>query len=345
MKVLYSLQGTGNGHIARALEFVPILQKRGNVDVFISGDESQVVMPFEIKKHYKGLTFKMSYKGGISYLKTLVQFNFIQFIIDVINCPVQEYDLVINDFEPVVAWACKLKGVPCIGMSHQSAVVHKNSPKPRKKNWLGTFILKNYAPTTTNYGFHFRRFGKNIHGPIIRSKIKNLEPRKRGFYTVYLPSYSEENIILFLKEFPEVKWKVFSKYISEKKEVDHIKLFPIDQKKFLKAIKNCSGVLCGAGFELPSESLYLNKKLMVIPVKNQYEQYCNAAALNELGVPVIFKLDQKAVEITKNWIASKQHIELNFNENPVFIIDRIIIRHCIYKKNYKKPFWLKPTTN
>jgi len=44
-----------------------------------------------------------------------------------------------------------------------------------------------------------------------------------------------------------------------------------------------TGVFCGAGFETPAEAMFLKKKLMVIPMKGQYEQQCNAAALEEIG--------------------------------------------------------------
>ncbi len=46
-------------------------------------------------------------------------------------------------------------------------------------------------------------------------------------------------------------------------------------------------MLCGAGFETPAEALFLGKKLMVIPMKGQYEQHINAASLKELGIPVL----------------------------------------------------------
>ena len=36
MKVLYAFQGTGNGHIARAQEIIPILKKYAEVDILIS---------------------------------------------------------------------------------------------------------------------------------------------------------------------------------------------------------------------------------------------------------------------------------------------------------------------
>ena len=52
-------------------------------------------------------------------------------------------------------------------------------------------------------------------------------------------------------------------------------------------------MLCGAGFETPAEALFLNKKLLVIPMKTQFEQKCNAQALKEMGVTVVKKLSYK----------------------------------------------------
>lgn len=37
MKILYAFQGTGNGHLARAQEIIPILKKHALVDTLISG--------------------------------------------------------------------------------------------------------------------------------------------------------------------------------------------------------------------------------------------------------------------------------------------------------------------
>ncbi|NDB36263.1 MAG: glycosyl transferase, partial [Flavobacteriia bacterium] len=41
MKILYAIQGTGNGHISRAIALVPEFQKLVEVDVLISGTQSQ----------------------------------------------------------------------------------------------------------------------------------------------------------------------------------------------------------------------------------------------------------------------------------------------------------------
>jgi predicted glycosyltransferase len=54
---------------------------------------------------------------------------------------------------------------------------------------------------------------------------------------------------------------------------------------------HAKGIITGGGFETPAEALYLGKKIMVIPIKGQYEQDCNAAALKEFGAEVINEID------------------------------------------------------
>ncbi len=78
---------------------------------------------------------------------------------------------------------------------------------------------------------------------------------------------------------------------------------PINNDAFIKSLVTSTGVLCGAGFETPAEALFLKKKLMVIPMKGQYEQQCNAAALKEMGVPVLKKLKISKVEKIIDWVS------------------------------------------
>jgi uncharacterized protein (TIGR00661 family) len=82
--------------------------------------------------------------------------------------------------------------------------------------------------------------------------------------------------------------------------------------------------LCGAGFESPAEALYLQKKLMVIPMKGQYEQQCNAAALNQLGVPVLKTLKIDYLNQIKNWVDLPQNISVDYPDITEEIIDKLI---------------------
>ena len=49
MKILYAIQGTGNGHVSRARDIIPILQKKGDLDILVSGIQADVDLPYNIK--------------------------------------------------------------------------------------------------------------------------------------------------------------------------------------------------------------------------------------------------------------------------------------------------------
>jgi uncharacterized protein (TIGR00661 family) len=142
MKILYAVQGTGNGHLARATEIVPLLRKFGKTDVLVSGRSGELELPFPVKYRFYGLSFFFGKKGGIDLLKTIYKLRLHLFVKNTFEIPVKKYDVVISDFEPVSAWACKLRGKKCIGLSHQNAVLHPKAPKPKNSSWLGKLILK-----------------------------------------------------------------------------------------------------------------------------------------------------------------------------------------------------------
>lgn len=321
MKILYAFQGTGNGHLARAQEIVPILKKFASIDTFISGHQSQLKADFPINYQHKGISLLYNKNGGISYKKTLFENDFFKAFKTISDLDLHQYDFVINDYEPLTAWSCKMKGMKMLEMSHQAAMSFKETPKPLMKDFLGNFILKHYAPSKNKIGFHFENYHPQIKKPVIRSKIRSLNPQKKGYYLVYLPSFSDENILKSLQQI-DVEWKVFSKNTKLYSKSKNVELFPIDEIEFLKSFENCEGFLCNAGFEGPSEALFLNKKLMVIPIHNQYEQECNAFALEQLGIKTSKKL--VADEISE-WVNSNFYLNVNYPND----IEKIIINEVL----------------
>ena len=187
----------------------------------------------------------------------------------------------------------------------------------------------NHAPTKVNYGFHFEKFNKHTFTPVIRKQVRDLEISDQGHYTVYLPSYSDEKLIKTLGKFKAINWQVFSKHNKKISTVNNVSLRPIGNKAFIESMASCTGILCGAGFETPAEALFLNKKLMVIPMKNQYEQHCNAAALMALGVPVIKNLKKKQVPKIESWLDNKEIVNVDFPDITEHIIDLLIENHLI----------------
>lgn len=328
MKILYAVQGTGNGHITRAIEIIPFLQKRGEVDILVSGIQSDIELPFKVKYKFNGLSFIFGKQGGVDIWKTYWKLNSRKLFKEIKSLDVKKYDLIISDFEPVSCWAAIRAKKPCIGLSNQAATLHPLAPEPKKSDLLGKLVLQNYAPTTYNYGYHFKSLDKNIYTPIIRKEVRDLKPTNDGHYTVYLPAYDDERIIKHLKKFNYIKWQVFSKHNNKKYKVKNITLMPIDKDLFLESMASAEGILCNAGFGTTSEALFLKKKLMVIPMKKQYEQHCNAAMLKSMGVKVMKKLNKKHIDKISEWLKDKRIVQVNYPDITEKIIDTIIANHA-----------------
>lgn len=331
MKILYAIQGTGNGHLSRAKEILPVLYKNHDVDILISGTHAELKLPYPVKYKFSGLGFIFGSKGGVDLYETYKK-NYIKVLLSEIgSLPVNDYDLVLNDFEPVSAWACYFQNKECISISHQSAVLNKKAPKPKDIDVIGKSVLKNYAPVSYKYGFHFKAYDENIFTPVIRAEVRQQKISNKGHYTVYLPAYDDERILKVLKLCGDVKWEVFSKHNKAEITRDNITIRAIDNEAFIESMASAKGVICGAGFEAPAEALFMGKQLLVVPMKGQYEQQCNAAALKDMGVQVMKSFKVSHVEKIQKWIENEIIIRVNYPDKTEKIINGIITRHSIQR--------------
>ncbi len=303
MKVLYAFQGTGNGHHTRAVELLPALRARADVDVLVSSAPSDKCFDLPVDHRFQGLGFRFGRNGGIDLRSSFMQMDSRNFFREIKAVPVGDYDLVINDFEPVTAWACRHQGVPLVGLSHQAAVLHPHSPKPERTDWFSIKVLQHYAPTPQALGFHFQAYADAIRTPIIRQAVRDAAPSNLGHIAVYLPAYSSARIAQVLKHFPGREFHVFSPRWQKPFRRDGLHFFPADPHAFTESMASSAGVLCGAGFEAPAEALHLGKSLLVIPMAGQLEQQCNAQALKEMGAHVIPRLTTDFIPQIQQWLA------------------------------------------
>ncbi len=243
---------------------------------------------------------------------------------DMRSLPLKTYDLIINDFEPVTAWACKLQGRPSVALSHQASFLSQNTPRPKNSFHWQEWVFKHYAPATHNIGFHFEKYDSFINTPVIRSEIRNLEPSNLGHVTVYLPAYHDHLLVSYLKKMPEVKWEIFSKHSKNSYNDQNVFVQPINNQAYNISLASSFGLLTGGGFEGPAEALFLGKKVLVMPMKYQYEQRCNAEAISKMGVPVVYQLNDQAVPLIKDWLNTSDKIEVNFPDETASIIDNIV---------------------
>lgn len=322
MKILYAIQGTGNGHMSRAREIVPLLQRYGEVDTLVSGTQVDLELNRPVKFKLHGFSFVFGKNGGVDHRATWKRMDMTRFIRDMKSLPLEDYNLILNDFEPVTAWACKTRKLPSVGISHQASFQSDKVPKPKSIDWA-QLVMKYYAPATDYIGFHFSRYDDFIYTPVIRSEIRTLSASSKGHYTVYLPAIGEDFLLPLLKQIP-VNWQVFSKHCEREFDEGNVTVRRVNNEQFNESLAGCEGLLTGGGFEGPAEALYLGKKLLVAPMKFQYEQQCNAYALKQFGLPVLWGSNKNWLPVLQNWVKKPQEHQFHFPDETAQIVDRVV---------------------
>ena len=328
MRIFYAVQATGNGHISRAMEILPYLQQYGEVDIFLSGTNAQLGQGLPVVYRSKGLSLDYNKKGGLDYWKIFKKLKPLMLVKDAIKLPLHQYDLILNDFESITTLACNLKRLPSVHFGHQASFKSPLVPRPLKKDVLGEWVLKNYCKGSINLGLHFKAYDDNINTPIIKSSIIHAKTADRGHVTVYLPQYPGSEIATYFKSLTYIHFQVFTRETKIIKQQDNITFYPIDNEMFTQSLIDCHGIITGGGFETPAEALYLGKRVMVMPILGQYEQWCNAAALQEWNVPTLENLTTRTGVSIHRWY----HNDAT-NEKPVFNENAEIIRWMMDKAN------------
>lgn len=323
MNILYAVQGTGNGHISRAIQLYPFLKEYGNVDFFISGSNTALKTELPVIGRSKGISLFYKSNGGLDYLKIIKSFS-LKIFLDAYRLPVHKYDLVINDFDFVTSLACFFKQKESVQFGHQASFQSNKTPRAIFKNPIGEFILKYFVRSTHFLGLHFKAYDQNVFNPIIKQEIIEATPIDDGHIAVYLPHYSIQYLAPYLLRESKYHFEVFTAEVTTIKNYKNIIYFPISNSGFTKSMIRAHAVITGGGFETPAEAMYLNKKVLSIPIAQHYEQLSNAAALSELGVKVLMHIDQDFHSIFNDWIKHNQPVKLELTHSTSDIVAHLI---------------------
>ncbi len=287
MKILYAIQATGNGHISRAIQILPYLSKYGKIDILLSGQNSNLDLPAPVKYRFKGISLFYNLKGGLSYRKIMTKNSWHGSYKNALQLPVMDYDLIINDFEPITAYACTLRQKNSVQLSHQASYLFPETPRPPSVNFFGEWILSHYSSSKQAFGFHFQPYCRKIFSPVIKKEIEQAEVIDKGHITVYLSGLTTDFYLKQLSSIPDVLFHCFLPDVKEITRMKNIVFYPINYRLFTSSMIESHGVITGGGFETPAEALFLKKRLMSIPIQFHYEQECNAAALAKMGIPTL----------------------------------------------------------
>lgn len=344
MKILYGVQGTGNGHIARARAMANALKaKNVDVDFLFSGREGDKYFSMEAFGDYQtrhGLTF-FSEQGQVKYGKTFLKNSLWRLGREISELDLSHYDLVLNDFEPVSAWAAKKQKVPCIGISHQNAF-RFDVPK-KGENWIERSVIQHFAPTEHSIGLHWYHFEQPILPPIVytpsnREKASCAEG-SANFSLVYLPFEDLDDVTDLLIKFISHQFICYHPDVIEQRIVENIVFKPLSHDGFQIDLQGCSGVIANGGFELPSEAMTLGKKLLLKPLAGQFEQQSNVATLEALGLAQMMSfLDPAAL---RSWLGEKQAEMVTYPDVASAIVEWILAKDWHCHEQLRRQLWEK----
>lgn len=337
--MFYGVQATGNGHITRARAMAPKLKAAGiDVTYNFTGRPRDELFEMDVFGDYEwrpGLTFNTK-AGNVRYLQTVLHTNIAAFVRDVSSLDLSSYDIVVSDFEPVTAWAARLRGIKTVGIGHQYAF--KYDIPLADADFMGKMVLRYFAPVDVGIGVHWHHFNLPVLPPVIESEVNipDIEPNK---IIIYLPFEDVDQVVGLLKNYPHYNFSVYSAIPVSGTGVlpSHISVHPLSRMGFRKDFSNAAGVICNAGFELVSEALQMGKKILVKPLHRQMEQLSNALALEQLGLGrVMHELDGATI---KDWLDQGRGIRVQFPDVAEYLANWFLEGRLTLEKNWIESIW------
>ncbi len=302
---MFIVQGEGRGHMTQAISIYNMLLKAGHkVSCVIIGINPHRAIPDFVQQQINAEIVPVDCPGFVmdskiksvklipSVIKNILKFRVFKNSLQRIHQKVKEHqpDVIINFYNPLAGVYNFIYGsaVPTICIAHQYIYLHPDYKFPEGKK-MDRRAIKFYTRLTSYKAnkklalsfYPIKDYTKKaIIGfpPLLRNEVFEQEIKKNEYLLVYLVNsgYSED-IIHWHKKNPDIELHCFTDNKElEGKYDDYLHFHQLNDKKFLKMMAECKGLVSTAGFESVCEAKYMGKPVLMVPVQGNYEQYCNA---------------------------------------------------------------------
>lgn len=312
-KIVYGVSGEGSGHSSRSREMLTHLQQLGHRVKVVSYDRGYANLKddfdvFETEGlHIASLDNRVSkiktftdnlqrLSKGHAKLQALRKRLFKKF----------QPDCVITDFEPMTAYLANHYDLPLITIDNQHRLRYMSYPCPahlQTERRMTTTIIRAMVPrpdvslVTTFYYGEPKNNRTFFFPPILRQEILSLQPTYGKHVLIYLTSGFET----FLKRLKSFTRESFIVYGAGKEGSDgHLTFKAFSKTGFLHDLASCKAVMATAGFTLMTESFYLRKPYLAMPMRGQFEQEINGFLLARLKYGI--NLRRVTIEAVGNFL-------------------------------------------
>jgi len=296
-RILYSVCGEGMGHAIRSDVLLKHLIPQYEVHIFSSGRAYQYLAE-RYQNVYEIGGFNTVYEDNtVRNTKTFIKGmkdlpsdlrNSLRLMYSVAKSV--KPHLIISDFEIYSNLLAKILRLPLISVDNMHIITQGEievSSQYRTERLAAEGVVRSFIMMPRRYliNSYFYPPLKNpkkakLFPPVLREEIMDLKPEDGWHILVYQTSDSNLELLELLKELDEE----FIVYGFHKDEQDaNLTFKSFNDDEFFQDLASCRAVITNGGFTLISEALYLQKPVLSVPVKKQFEQILNAIYLERLG--------------------------------------------------------------
>lgn len=301
MNILYGVPGEGMGHATRSKVVIDFLLNEGhNVQVVSSARAYRFLQSHFGDRVHEIKGFHFAYKNAeVSKMGTFMLnlksaagnffHNFSKYLlIEKSFTP----DIVMSDFESFSFIFAKQHHIPLFSIDNMQVInrckLEIPITKEEKSNYnLAKSIVKAKVPGADRYFItsffeaHVTKKNTELVPPIIRDAIINAKTSEEKHVLMYQTSSSLSTVKQVLQAIPDTTFYVYG---MNKDERDGNVVFkPFSEAGFIQDFASAKAVIANGGFSFISEAVYLKKPVYSFPIRNQFEQYMNAAYIEKMG--------------------------------------------------------------
>lgn len=298
-KIWYSVFGEGMGHAMRSAPIIEHLLKKHDL-IITAGDKAYPYLKkrFGARVHkIKSLHFIIE-NNEIDLIRTAN--NFINtYSLDTQHNVLITYNLIkkfkphiiISDFEPVSHYFASILKIPIINLDNIHVLTKCKIDFDKKflpLYYASQFLINTIELQSDFYlicalkDFLVKEKNVFLFPPIIREEVLDVKIKKSESILVYQTSSTNSKLVEDLKKLKAYKFIFYGMNVSKKEENIIFKNF--HSKTFVEDLSSCKAAILNGGFTGLSEAIYLKKPVLIVPVKNQFEQIFNGETIKKMKI-------------------------------------------------------------
>jgi uncharacterized protein (TIGR00661 family) len=302
--IFYGMSGEGRGHATRGRAIIEALRTQHRVTLFTSDCAYALLEPLYRHSEVRvvaipGLHFHYAPSGQVDLVRTMA--GALRFRLEVaghVRAVLPEFerqapDLVIADFEPILARAARACSIPFVSFDHQHYLVVSDLralPRPLRNraaiagmfvralyDWQAATIVSSFFTPALRPAF---RDATTQVGVLIRQEFLHTRPENGAHLVAYMRRSATPATLAALGACGR-EVRVYG--LGARAPEGRLRYLAIDEGRFLEDLATCHALVSTAGNQLVGEALYLRKPLLVLPEPRNFEQAINAFFLQQSG--------------------------------------------------------------